>query len=317
MVEKFKTDMYAFICLTGRNLKLFFRDKMQVFFSLLAPIIVLFLYVAFLGETQIDSLRASLPEGMVSEELIKGVVDGWMLSGLLAVTCITVAVSVSSVAVADNEKGISADFDSSPVRGSIVRFSYMAAAYASTLIITFVILAIGLIYLAISGWYLNAEQVFAIIGNVLLSALSSTLFATVVVSFFRSTSALGGFIGIISAAIGFLVGAYIPLSVLGKGMEYVACFLPGTYSATIFRDMFISGALDEMALTLPAEAVDAIAENYSVNVSFFGNSMPTWFSVLMLLASVIFFAVLLVLLTPAMDKIRRRQGGHSKKVKAK
>lgn len=313
MAENLKNDVYVFSCLTVRNLKLFFKDKMQVFFSLLAPLIVLFLYVAFLGETQMDSLRASIPEGLISDDLIEGVVNGWMLSGLLAVTCITVAVSVSSVTVSDNEKGISADFDSSPVRGSVVRFSYMAASYVSTLIITFIILAIGLIYLAISGWYLNAGQVFAIIGNVFLSALSSTLFATVAVSFFRSSGALGGFIGIISAAIGFLVGAYIPLSVLGKGMEYAACFLPGTYSAAIFRDMFISGALDEMALTLPEEAVDAIAQNYAVNVNFFGVDMQSWFSVLMLFASIIFFALLMIVLSPVMVKIRRRQGGHIKK----
>ena len=46
MAENFKNDVYAFSCLTVRNLKLFFKDKMQVFFSLLAPLIVLFLYVA-------------------------------------------------------------------------------------------------------------------------------------------------------------------------------------------------------------------------------------------------------------------------------
>ena len=77
--------------------------------------------------------------------------------------------------------------------------------------------------------------------------------------------------------------------------------------------MFISGALDEMALTLPEEAVDAIAQNYAVNVNFFGVDMQSWFSVLMLFASIIFFALLMIVLSPVMAKIRRRQGGHIKK----
>lgn len=315
MAEKIKADFAAFGRLTERNLKLFFKDKMQVFFSLLAPLIVLFLYVAFLGDVQMDSLRSSVPDGSVDDKLLKGVVNGWMLSGILAVTCITVAVSVSSVTVADNESGITADFDASPVRQSIVRFAYMAASYVCTLAITCLILAIGLIYLAVSGWYLSTGAVFAIIGNVFLSILSATLFSTVVVSFFRSTSALGGFIGIISAAVGFLMGAYIPLSVLGKGMEYVACFLPGTYSGGIFRDLFISGALERMSETLPAEAINAIAKSYAVNVNFFGYEMPSWLSAIMLFASVVFFAIFLIALSPLMVRIRRRAGRAKKREK--
>ena len=172
MAEKFILHGNAFCRLTVRNLKLFLKDKMQVFFSLLAPLIVLFLYVAFLGDVQMDGLRSAVPEGLVDDNLLRAVVDGWMMSGILAVTCITVAISVSSVAVADNERGISCDFDSSPVSQSIVRFSYMASSYICTLAITFIMLAIGFIYLAISGWYLDAGQVFAVIGNVFLSALS-------------------------------------------------------------------------------------------------------------------------------------------------
>lgn len=316
MAEKFKADFAALGRLTERNLKLFFKDKMQVFFSLLAPLIVLFLYVAFLGDVQMDSLRSSIPEGLVDEKLLKGVINGWMLSGILAVTCITVAVSVSSVTVSDNEAGITADFDASPVSQSVIRFAYMAASYVCTLAITCLILAIGLIYLAIAGRYLSVGAVFAILGNLFLSALSATLFSTVAVSFFRSTSALGGFIGIVSAAIGFLMGAYIPLSVLGKGMEYVACFLPGTYSGGIFRDLFISGALEQMSATLPQTAINSIAQSYGVNVNFFGYEMPSWLSAVMLFASVIFFAILLIALSPLMVKIRRGAGKKSKKVKA-
>ena len=54
MAEKFILHGNAFYRLTVRNLKLFLKDKMQVFFSLLAPLIVLFLYVAFLGDVQMD-----------------------------------------------------------------------------------------------------------------------------------------------------------------------------------------------------------------------------------------------------------------------
>ena len=41
---------------TLRNLKIFVKDKANIFFALLAPLIVLGLYVLFLGKTQTDTL---------------------------------------------------------------------------------------------------------------------------------------------------------------------------------------------------------------------------------------------------------------------
>ena len=45
-------NAYALWLLTRRNLKIFLKDKANVFFSLLAPLIVLALYVLFLGRLQ-------------------------------------------------------------------------------------------------------------------------------------------------------------------------------------------------------------------------------------------------------------------------
>ena len=53
---------YALWLLTRRNLKIFLKDKANVFFSLLAPLIVLVLYVLFLGRIQEDGLLAALEE---------------------------------------------------------------------------------------------------------------------------------------------------------------------------------------------------------------------------------------------------------------
>lgn len=41
---------------TLRNLKIFVKDKANIFFALLAPLIVLGLYILFLGKTQTDTL---------------------------------------------------------------------------------------------------------------------------------------------------------------------------------------------------------------------------------------------------------------------
>ena len=48
--------MRQFITLTGRNLKLYLRDKGAVFFSLLSMLIVIGLMVFFLGDMSVNSI---------------------------------------------------------------------------------------------------------------------------------------------------------------------------------------------------------------------------------------------------------------------
>ena len=53
--------MTTVLCaLTMRNLKVFLRDKANVFFSLLSPLIVLGLYVLFIGRMQSDGIAGCM-----------------------------------------------------------------------------------------------------------------------------------------------------------------------------------------------------------------------------------------------------------------
>ena len=51
-----RRDLRAMLLMTRRGLKIFLKDRASVFFSLLAPLIILLLYVLFLGDVQILSL---------------------------------------------------------------------------------------------------------------------------------------------------------------------------------------------------------------------------------------------------------------------
>ena len=46
--------------IVGRNLRLFFRDRMNVFFSLLGAIVLFLLYVLFLANVQTQALAAKI-----------------------------------------------------------------------------------------------------------------------------------------------------------------------------------------------------------------------------------------------------------------
>ena len=69
------------IAFTKRNLKLFFRDRSAVFFSLMAVFIVVGLYVMFLGDVWTGSLSEL--------EDASTLMNCWIVAGLLIVTSIT------------------------------------------------------------------------------------------------------------------------------------------------------------------------------------------------------------------------------------
>ena len=62
------TVFNALMRLTLRNIKVFVKDRANVFFALLAPLIVLALYVLFIGRMQNDGIIESLAQYGVSAD---------------------------------------------------------------------------------------------------------------------------------------------------------------------------------------------------------------------------------------------------------
>ena len=59
-MSRVKQNLNSYLGMTKRNVLLFFKDKTTLFFSMLAPLIVFFLYVIFLKDTYLSGLKESL-----------------------------------------------------------------------------------------------------------------------------------------------------------------------------------------------------------------------------------------------------------------
>ena len=122
--ESFKT----FAILTKRNIKMFFKDKGMFFTSLITPMILLVLYVTFLGNVYEESFLGNIAEGFtVSSDLIKGTVSGELISSLLAVSCVTVAFCSNLLMVNDKVNHVNIDFMVTPIKKSVLALSYFVA----------------------------------------------------------------------------------------------------------------------------------------------------------------------------------------------
>ena len=261
--------------LIRRNCRLFFRDKGMFFSSLITPIILLVLYVTFLGNVYRDSFTGALPEGFVIEDaLLNATVGGQLISSLLAVCCVTVAFCSNLLMVQDRVSGARRDLAVSPVRPSTIAVAYFCASALATLLISLTALAVCLGYLAMAGWLLRAGDVLFMLLDVALLTLFGVALSSCV-NFPLRTQGQGSAVGtIVSAGYGFLCGAYMPISNFSSGLQKVLSFLPGTYGTSLLRNHALAGAYREMArIGFPAEVIEAIRDSIDCNLYFFGRSV--------------------------------------------
>lgn len=261
--------LYALI---QRNCKLFFKDKGMFFTSLITPLILLVLYVTFLGKIYRDSFASAMPEGFsLPEKLINGMVGGQLISSLLAVCCVTVAFCSNLLMVQDKVTGAVKDLTMTPVRRSVPALGYFISSALVTLIICLTALSAGLFYLSVIGWYLSFADVLLLLFDIIMLVLFGTALSSVI-HYPLSTSGQGSAVGtIVSAGYGFICGAYMPISNFPAGLQRVISFLPGTYGTSLLRNHALRGVCAEMsALGFPKEAIEGIRDSIDCNLYFFG-----------------------------------------------
>ena len=250
--------------LIRRNTKLFFKDKGTFFTSLIAPLILLLLFVTFLGSVYADSFHSCIPKGMgVTDKLVDGFVGGWLLSSLLAVCCVTVAFSANMIMVQDKVSGIRGDLTITPVKSSILSLSYYISTALVTGIICLVAMGMGFLYLSKVGWYLSTGDMLYILLDVVLLVLFGTALSSVVCVFIKNQGGVTAITTIVSAAYGFLCGAYMPISSFSKGIQSFIKFLPGTYGTSLLHNHYMRGCFAQMADEgFPVEVIDTIKEGF-------------------------------------------------------
>ena len=263
---------YALWLLTRRTLKIFLKDRANVFFSLLAPLIVLALYVLFLGRIQEDGLLAVL-EGMGIQgggDQIAAFSDSWMLAGCMSCACITVPLCACGIMIQDKARGITQDLFISPVARWVTPAAYFCSVVAAGLAIGAIVLAVCFVWLAASGmWLLSLPDVLGCIGAFILSVISSSTLLVFVVSFFRSQGAFTALNISLGTVVGFLIGAYMPISYFPDAVQKFTYFIPGSYTAGLFRNFMMRGALEEIAQLSPAFA-EGLRSEFSLTFDFFG-----------------------------------------------
>lgn len=200
--------MFEIISLVKRNIKIYLRDPLAVFFSFLSTIILMMIYILFLGDVGGDELGAIL-----TNNEMKFLIYSQMMAGIIVLNTLTIPLGNLGSIVTDFEQNKMDAFMVTPVKRYKIILGYYVASLLITLVLSIVFWIIAVIVLGlVTGIFFPFKIIITIIPIILLFVLISTSFMILLTTFIKSVNAFGAVSGIFGSLIGFVSGIYIPLS---------------------------------------------------------------------------------------------------------
>lgn len=247
--------------LVKRNLRLYFRDRMTVFFSLLSVLIVLALYFFFLGDTMVGDMKDTPG--------VKFLMDSWIMAGMLSITGVTTTLAAFGVVVDDNARKISRDFYTSPLSRAQLAGGYIVSSFLIGVIMSLFTFVLAETYIMVRGGELLPPlSMLKVAGVLLLSVLASSAITFLLISFFRSQNAFSVVSTIVGTIIGFLTGIYIPIGVLSGGIRLLIKLFPISHSASLLRSIMTERPIAQSFAGAPASAADSFRETMGIVYRF-------------------------------------------------
>ncbi|MFB8147572.1 ABC transporter permease [Microbacterium sp. NPDC056003] len=264
-----------------RNLRLFFRDRLNVFFSLLGAVILFGLYTLFLGNLQTAGLADSLPGASTAD--VQSFVDSWMFAGILLITTVTTGLGGLAVLVDDDQSGRFRDFVVSPLRRSQFVLGYLLSAVAVALVLSVFVLVVSILYLGVlRGTWLGAAAIARSFAIVALSCVAFTAFSALIVSFVRTNGAFSGLATIVGTVLGFIAAAYIPIGVFPEGVANVVAALPFAQAGMLLRREFSDETLAVITADAPG-AEEPLRAMYGLDLFIGDWEVPGWIVIVVLI----------------------------------
>ena len=275
--------------LAKRVVLLFFRNKTQVFFSLLAVIIIIGLYVIFLGSVMEDALRSTL--GLPYYASTGAVMSGLVLGGMIAVTSVTISLGALGRSVSDKENA-ARDFYTSPVPRRKITFGYIAGATIVGLIMTMAALVIAVIYLQIRGGVRFSIETYALlILTAVLCCLAANSLTFVLALFAKNLHAYSAISSVVGTLIGFLMGIYLPIGQLPNAVQWLVRLFPLSHGASMFRQLLADAQLEALFADIPPQYLDELRVFFGVTLEYGNFASDFWTSAgVLILTAIIFYA---------------------------
>ena len=289
----------AFFALIKRNLKIYFRDYMTIFYSLLSMFITLGLMVFFLGDMSVDSIASVLSnfpgrDAAADAENAKLFVLTWTGAGIISINAVTVTLACFSGMIEDRKRGRLNAIYTAPVKRGIISVSYIAYAWIASVIICIITLAVFEAVGMTKGMsILSFSAHMKLLGIILVNSWTFSAFMYMLALLVKTSGAWGAIGTIVGTLVGFFGGIYIPIGSLQGGIQTVIKCFPVIYSSSAIREVMLEEISAETFKGIPGEVSQIVADNMGVNLELFDNPLTVGTK----LAIVAAFGVLFVIVS--------------------
>ncbi len=266
-----------------RNLKVFFRDKGAVFFSLLGVIIVIGLYALFLGNVMVSSF----PEKSSAAVLV----DNWLVAGLIAITSLTASMGALGTLVEDKSRKIVKDFMAAPLKQGTLGGAYVTSTFVVGFALSLLALVLGQGYILLDGGQLlTVSQIGRLLGVMVMGQFFSSSFCFFVVSFLKSSNAYAAASTVLGTLAGFLTGTYLSIGMLPEGVQWIIKLFPLSHVCALMRQIFTETAFQDVFAGAPTAIMEETKSNIGVVLFFRDHAVTAVESVIfVVLAGLLFF----------------------------
>ncbi|MGH4138806.1 ABC transporter permease [Clostridium sp.] len=210
--------MDIIIALWFRNIKIFARNRVQLIFTIIMPFFFLYVFSSIFKNDNIENPV------------------NYMLAGIVITTVFQTSLTVATSTIEDIVSGFMKEVLVSPVKRIQIAAGQLLSAATIATLQGIIILIIGyFIGLQFTSWITP----FAVIGVMIVVGLVFSGLGLFLATLVKNSQTFQVVITAITMPLTFLCGAYIPLSLLPKVLQYVAYFNPMTYTTAFFRTIIL------------------------------------------------------------------------------
>lgn len=261
--------MDIIIALWSRNIKIFARNRIQLIFTIIMPFFFLYVFSSIFKNDNIENPV------------------NYMLAGIVITTVFQTSLTVATSTIEDIVSGFMKEVLVSPVKRIQIAAGQLLSAATIATLQGIIILIIGyFIGLQFTSWITP----FAVIGVMIVVGLVFSGLGLFLATLVKNSQTFQVVITAITMPLTFLCGAYIPLSLLPKVLQYVAYLNPMTYTTAFFRTII----LEKTSLTTS----QLVAEQLAFKIGSFVITPP-----ISMVIVIIFGLVFLLLSTYVFSKV--------------
>lgn len=285
--------MHILLILAIRNIKLYLRDRLSVFFSLLSALIIIMLYALFLRNNLVAAVTAEAGFAKYTSWFV----DSWLMAGLIVVNSITVSLGVLGLMITDKTANRLRSFLIAPVSRATLVSAYLLAAWIIGSAITLLTFVMGEIYIVLNGGeLLSLLGMLQVCGLIILNVYANTSIIFCIVTLLKSEGAFQTFSTILGTVIGFVAGIYVPIGVLSPAIQSFTKLIPATYGVALTRQVFMQEPISKLFAGAPPAAVTGFEKYFGSQVFFGSYQCPPLLMILILLLSGFAFISLSVII---------------------